>query len=257
MVYRKAKRMHPKRSHHKDNLSSFLSIVCTWDDSWAYCGNHFTIYVNQTITLYALNLPNDVHRLFLNKTGGNKRKRWFWKVCLVSLGVLTSVLQRHWINRIHIYTYICMCIYIYIGIHHFIALCLICFANTVFLANWRSMATLQSTGLPVSFFQQRLSLCSVQFSRSVVSDSLPPMNPSTPGLPVQHQLPESTQTHVHRVGDAIQPSHLLLSPSPPAPNPSQHQGLFQWVNSSHEVTKVLEFQPQHQSFQWTPRTGLL
>ena len=83
------------------------------------------------------------------------------------------------------------------------------------------------------------------------------MNDSTPGLPVHHQIPEFTQTHVHRVGDAIQPSHPLLSPSPPAPNPSQHQGLFQWVNSSREVAKVLEFQPQHQSFQWTPRTGLL
>ena len=83
-----------------------------------------------------------------------------------------------------------------------------------------------------------------------------PMNCTTPGLPVHHQLPESTQTHVHGVGDAIQPSHPLLSPSPPAPNPSQHQGLFQWVNSSHEVTKVLEFQLQHQSFQWTPRTDL-
>ena len=84
-----------------------------------------------------------------------------------------------------------------------------------------------------------------------------PMNRSTPGLPVHHQLPEFTQTHVHWVGDAIQPSHPLSSPSPPAPNPSQHQGLFQWVNSSHEVAKVLEFQLQHQSFQWTPRTDLL
>ena len=84
-----------------------------------------------------------------------------------------------------------------------------------------------------------------------------PMNCSTPGLQVHHQLPEFTQTHVHRVGDAIQPSQPLSSPSPPAPNPSQHQGLFQWVNSSHEVAKVLEFQPQHQSFQWTPRPDLL
>ena len=66
-----------------------------------------------------------------------------------------------------------------------------------------------------------------------------PMNRSTPGLPVHHQLPEFTQIHVHRVGDAIQPSHPLSSPSPPAPNPSQHQGLFQWVNSLHEVAKVL------------------
>ena len=69
-----------------------------------------------------------------------------------------------------------------------------------------------------------------------------PMNCSMPGLPVHHQLPEFTQTHVHRVSDAIQPSHPLLSPSPLAPNPSQHQSLFQWVNSSHEVAKVLEFQ---------------
>ena len=68
------------------------------------------------------------------------------------------------------------------------------------------------------------------------------MNRSTPGLPVHHQLPEFTQTHVHRLSDAIQPSHPLSSPSHPAPNPSQHQGLFQWVNSSHEVAKVLEFQ---------------
>ena len=69
-----------------------------------------------------------------------------------------------------------------------------------------------------------------------------PMNCSTPGFPVHHQLPEFTQTHVHPVSDAIQPSHPLSSPSPPAPNPSQHQSLFQWVNSSHEVAKVLEFQ---------------
>ena len=78
-----------------------------------------------------------------------------------------------------------------------------------------------------------------------------------PGLPVHHQLLEFTQTHVYQVGDAIQPSHPLSSPSPPAPNPSQHQSLFQWVSSSHEVAKVLEFQPQYQSFQWTSRTYLL
>ena len=91
----------------------------------------------------------------------------------------------------------------------------------------------------------------IQFSS--VAQSCPilcdPMNHSTPGLPVHHQLLEFTQIHVHRVGDAIQPSHPLSSPSPPAPNPSQHQGLFQCVISSHEVTKVLEFQLQHQSFQ--------
>ena len=69
-----------------------------------------------------------------------------------------------------------------------------------------------------------------------------PMNRSTPGLPVHHHLQEFTHSHVHRVSDAIQPSHPLSSPSPPAPNPSQHQSLFQWVNSLHEVAKVLEFQ---------------
>ena len=98
---------------------------------------------------------------------------------------------------------------------------------------------------------------SVQFSRSIMSDSLWSHEPHTPGLPVHHQLPESTQTHGHWVGDAIQPSHPLSSPSPPALNLSQHQGLFQWVSSSHQVAKVLEFQLQHQSFQWTPRTDLL
>ena len=73
------------------------------------------------------------------------------------------------------------------------------------------------------------------------------MNHSMRDLAVHHQLPEFTQTHVYWVSDAIQPSHPLLSPSLPAPNPSQHQGLFQWVNSLHEVAKVLEFQLQHQS----------
>ena len=101
--------------------------------------------------------------------------------------------------------------------------------------------------------------CSVQF-RSV-AQSCPTlcdsMNLSTPGLLVRHQLPESTQTHVHWVGDIIQPSHPLSSPSPPAFNPSKHQGLFQWVSSLHQVAKVLEFQLQHQSFQWIFRTDLL
>ena len=75
------------------------------------------------------------------------------------------------------------------------------------------------------------------------------MNRRMPSLPVHHQLPEFTQTHVHQVSDAIQPSHPLLSSSPPALNLSQHQGLFTWVSSSHQVAKVLEFRLQHQSFQ--------
>ena len=80
---------------------------------------------------------------------------------------------------------------------------------------------------------------------SSVTQSCPtlcdPMNRSTPGLPVHHQLPEFTQTHVHRVSVAIQPSHPLSSPSPPAPNPSQHQSLFQWVNLSREWPKYWSF----------------
>ena len=102
-----------------------------------------------------------------------------------------------------------------------------------------------------------LDIRNIQFSS--VAQSCPtlcnPMNRSMPGL--QHQLLEFTQTHVHRVSDAIQTSHPLLSPSPPAPNPSQHQSLFQWVNSSHEVARVLEFQLQHRSFQRNPRADLL
>ena len=98
-------------------------------------------------------------------------------------------------------------------------------------------------------------------SVSLVAQSSPTfcdlMDCSTLGLPVHYQFPEFAQTHVRWVGDAIQPSHPLSSPFPPAFNLSQHQGLFKWVSSSHQVAKVLEFQLQHQSFQWTPRTDLL
>ena len=83
---------------------------------------------------------------------------------------------------------------------------------------------------------------SYQFSRSVMSDSLRPHESQHARPPCPSPTPEFTQTIVHRVGDAIQPSYPLSSPSPPAPNPSQHQGLFQWVSSSHEVAKVLVFQ---------------
>ena len=104
-----------------------------------------------------------------------------------------------------------------------------------------------------------LNITHYQFSS--VAQSCPtlcdPMNPSTPGLPVHHQVPEFTQIHVHRVSDAIQPSHPGPSPSLPAPNPSQHQSLFQCVNSSHEVAEVLEFQLQHHSLQGNPRVDLL
>ena len=120
------------------------------------------------------------------------------------------------------------------------------------------------TGMPMDQRPVRLEpslwvLTLVQFSS--VTQTCPtlcdPIECSTPGFPVHHQLPELTQTHVSWVGDAIQPSHPLSSPSPPAFNLSRHQGLFHWVNSSHQVAKGLELQLQHQSFQWTPRTDLL
>ena len=97
----------------------------------------------------------------------------------------------------------------------------------------------------ILFWKKLRNFCQVLQFSSVAQSCLTlcnPMNRSMPGLPVRHQLPEFTQTHVHRVSDVIQPSHPLSSPSPPAPNPSQHQSLFQWVKSSHEVAKVLEFQ---------------
>ena len=111
----------------------------------------------------------------------------------------------------------------------------------IFLLLWLTLLNMALSGLKGSFD------CSfwTDHIRSV-TQSCPtlcdPMNCSTPGLPVHHKLPEFTETHVHRVSNAIQPSHPLSSPSPPAPNPSKHQSLFQWVNSSHEVAKVLEFQ---------------
>ena len=103
----------------------------------------------------------------------------------------------------------------------------------------------------MAYMRNRLQFISVAQSYPTLCN---PMDCSTPGLPVHHQLPEFTQTHVHWVGDAIQPSHPLSSPSPPAFNHSQHQDLFKWVSSSHQVAKVLGFQPQHQSFQCTFRT---
>ena len=108
------------------------------------------------------------------------------------------------------------------------------------------------------FLIQHIYKC-IQFSS--VTQSCPtlcdPIDCSTPGLHVHHQLPEYTQIHFHWVSDAIQSYHPLLSPSPPTFNLCQHQGLFKWVSSSHEVAKVLEFQLQHQSFQWKFRTDFL
>ena len=100
-------------------------------------------------------------------------------------------------------------------------------------------------------------ISSVQFSRSVLSNSLQPQNLQHIRPPCPSPTPRVHSDSIHRVDDAIQPSHPLLSPSSPAPNPSQHQSIFQWVSSLHEVAKVLEFQLQHYSFQRNPKADLL
>ena len=120
--------------------------------------------------------------------------------------------------------------------------------NTYFYAYFTHLLSLDKSP---SFFHQ---LGSVAQSCPTLCD---PMDCRMPGFPVHHQLLEPTQTHVHWVSDAIQLSHPLKSPFPPTFNLSQHQGLFWWVSSSHQVMKVLELQLQHQSFQWIFRTDFL
>ena len=112
-------------------------------------------------------------------------------------------------------------------------------------------------GRHFTIWATRAPWASVQLSRSLMSNSLWPHESQHARPPCLSPTPGDYSHSCPLVGDAIQPSHPLSSPSPPAPNPSQHQGLFRWVNSSHEVARVLEFHLQHQSFQWTPRTDLL
>ena len=112
--------------------------------------------------------------------------------------------------------------------------CVSCIASRFF--------TTESLGKPTYVYVCAYIYISVQFSYSIMSDSLQLHGLQHSRLPVHHQLPEPTQTHIHRISDAIQPFHLLLSRSPPALNLSQHQGLFQWVGSSNQVAKLLKFQ---------------
>ena len=122
------------------------------------------------------------------------------------------------------------------------------------LARMKAVAPSCATKQVMKLFHHSVQFSSVAQSCPTLCD---PMNCSTPGLLVHHHLPEFTQTHVHQVRDAIQPSHPLSSPSSPAPNPTQHQSLFQWVNSSHGVAKVLDFQLQYHCLQRNPRADLL
>ena len=131
------------------------------------------------------------------------------------------------------------------------------------IKKWRKDLNRYFAKEDIQMANKHMKRCSIpliiQFSSVTQSCSslCNPMDYSTSGLPVHHQLLEFTQTHIHWVGDAIQPSHPLSYPSPPAFNPSQHQGLFKWVSPLHQIAEVLEFQLQHQSYQWTPRTDLL
>ena len=133
--------------------------------------------------------------------------------------------------------------------------------NSLLILVWLPRTHLKHCHIqPVLFSTALGGLLDILVQFSSVTQSCPtlcnPMDCSRPGLPVHHQLPEFTQTHVYWVSDAIQPSHPLLSPSP-ALNLSQHQGLFQWVSSLHQVAKVLKFKLWPQSFQWTSRIDLL
>ena len=126
--------------------------------------------------------------------------------------------------------------------------------STLDLVTWDWKSASLAPSLVLGWMLLSLQFSSVAQSYPTLCD---PLDCSTSGFPLHHQLLELTQTHVHWVSDAIQPSHLLSSPSPPVFNLSQHQGLFQWVSSSHQVAKVLELQLQHQSFQWVFRTDFL
>ena len=119
-----------------------------------------------------------------------------------------------------------------------------------FLLHFVFLDVLVSVQHSLFYLVVRFQFSSVHFSLLVMFDFSRPHGPQHARPPCLSQTPEFTQTHVHWVGDAIQPSHPLSSPSSLARNLSQPQGLFQWVSSSHQVAKVLKFQLQRQSFQW-------
>ena len=159
----------------------------------------------------------------------------------------------------------CSSIYVFCPNPSFLKSLLKFHLTTLFEITSNSVSHQLTSSPPAAFFQSIVSISltssNTQYDFSSVTQLCltlcDPMDCSTPALSVCHQLPEFTQIHVHWVDDAIQPAHPLLSPSPPTFNLSQHQGLFKWVSSLHQVAKILEFQLQHQSFQWMFRTDLL
>ena len=147
------------------------------------------------------------------------------------LSSLCNTAASHWLSTLHMVVYICQCYSLSFSRPLIPHLCSHVGSLHLYLYSYPAKRFIST------IFLDSIYMCSDQISRSVVSDSLRPHES-------QHARPPcpSPTPRVHPVSDAIQPSHPLSSPSPPAPNPSQHQGLFQWVNSSHEVAKVLEFQ---------------
>ena len=162
---------------------------------------------------------------------------------------------------------------LHMKLHDFIYLCisnvLLPFSAMITLSKCTLLANFKDT---IEYCQLKWPCCTLESQKCIhtvnhhiqfssITQACPtlcdPMDCHTSDLPVHHQLPELTQTPIHSVGDTIQPSHPLSSPSPPAFNLSQHQGLFQWVGSLHQVAKVLEFQLQYQYFQWIVRTNFL
>ena len=203
------------RGNYRFSILQYLFLCLVWSNKTGaeYIGYPVTISKNESLWV-----PNTVDLWF--RTNSNAFAQGIWRV-LANFNWILILLLAHSTEQ----------------------------KDWGWQAQWNSVAIFQSVmcdSLQSYGLQHTRFLCqstSIQFSS--VTQSCPtlcyPMNCSMPDLPVHHQLPEFTQTHVHRVGDAIQPSHPRLSPSPPAPNPSQHQSLFQWVNSSHEVAKVPEF----------------
>ena len=186
-----------------------------------------------------------------------------WKVygeqrsCLFHLGTIIYLTLCHRKNRSSIHVYQVKIDYNLITGSNY-QYHLMCFLSTFFMCIFRYNFQNRWEHTVYIIMWSDFSFQSVQFSHSVVSNSLWPHGlHSMPGFPVYYQLPELAQTHVHWVGDVIQPSYALSSPSPPAFNFSQHQGLFKWVSSLHQVAKILEFHIHHQSFQWIFRTDFL
>ena len=149
--------------------------------------------------------------------------------------------------------YICLCAWIYKvkSFFNFTTNVLLYFKLILIFATSSFYNTYITKKLNRKYPENRFQCSSVTQSCLTLCN---PMDCSMPGFLVHHQLLELAKTHVHWIAEAIQPTHRLLSPSPPAFNLSQHQGLFKWVSSLHQVAKVLELQLQHQHFQWIFRT---